>query len=49
MHLLEEFLQIGTPFVPYPGFRKQAAAIASLENPDTEINIFAETHAGKSA
>ena len=49
MYLFEEFFQVGTALVVYPCTWKETAAIACFENTDTEINILAETHAGKSA
>ena len=49
MYLLEKFLQVRTALVPYPCFRKQPAAISSLEDTDTEVDVLAETHPGKSA
>ena len=44
MYLLEELLQISTAFMPHPCFRKQATTTSGLKYPDTEIDVFAETH-----
>ena len=42
--LLEEFAEIRASFVADPGFRKETAAAPGFENPDTQVDIFAEAH-----
>ena len=49
VHLLEEFFQICTTFMPYPGFREQTTTVTSLKDTDTEINVFAKTHGRESS
>src|SRR5574344_107919 len=49
MNLLEEFLEIGATFVPYPCFGEQTTHITGLENADAEIDIFSKTHVGESS
>ncbi len=49
VHLFEEFLQISPPFVIYPCVREKTTGIPAFENTDTEINVFAKTHLGKSS
>ena len=49
VHLLEEFLQVGAPLVVHPGVGKEAAAVASLEDADAQVDVFAEAHAREAA
>ena len=49
INLAEKLAPVRTPFVIYPSRGEQANFVAILEQADTEIDVFPETHGRKTS